>query len=544
MTQLVGSPDGSRAAVLLASGDVVLVDPTDADPPRVVHSVRPPAPAVLDTIAVADDGRLAALAGAVAYAWDAAGAPLTPITTTGAGSGLAFRGDDLVRTVGDSVLTLADLPVLPDVGVGTACTVTLGATGCLPELGRTSLLATSAAPGGGSRVAFVFSSEIVWSDGGAGRPPTGGRLDPGLGLLLSVALAPDGRTAVVGGERGFALLALDGRNVLERSRVALGPETITGLVPAGVSPDGSRLVVLTGPVENMTSRVVDLTSGQAVSPAVRGGAGFLDDHTIVAGTIDPDGLRLSALDAATGAPTGDETLIPDFSPTAFVAVDAAGGRLVLAGRTGGRDTAVVIALDQNPKWRTLDQLGAFTSLALRPGHAEAWVVVEGRLERLDLATDEVENVTAAGDGLSGLAFSGDGQRLFLTAGPRVLALDPGADPPAVARLVGVLAGDASSVAADTTGARVAAVTGLGPVLLDTSTGESLLLGRTGAQQLDFLPDGDLLLVDGVDARVVALDPERAVEVACRVVGRVQTLEEWQRYGPQDAPYAPTCAAGT
>jgi hypothetical protein len=182
-------------------------------------------------------------------------------------------------------------------------------------------------------------------------------------------------------------------------------------------------------------------------------------------------------------------------------------------------------------------------LALRPGHREAWIVAGGRLERVDLAAGMVEPVPAAGDGLSSLAFSGDGRTLFATAGPRVLALDMAAGLPTTARLVGVLASDISLLAADATGARLAAVTSDGTALLDTLSGETLLLGRTPPQQLDFLPGGDLLVIDGSDARVVALGVDGAVATACRIAGRVQTLVEWQRYGPQDVPYAPACATG-
>ena len=330
--------------------------------------------------------------------------------------------------------------------------------------------------------------------------------------------------------------------------IALDPTSLTGILPPAVSPDGSRLVLVAGPVDSMTSQVVDLATGQAVSPVVSGRAGFLDDSTIVAGTIEPNGLLLRSFDVETGTPTGEDTLIPGFSPTALVAEDAAGGRLVLTGRFDGdvatdAGSAVLVERDQDPGWRRLDEIGAFESLALRPGHREAWIVAGGRLERVDLAAGKVEAVPAAGDGLSSLAFSGDGLTLFATAGPRVLALDMAAGLPTTARLVGVLASDISLLAADATGARLAAVTIEGPVLLDTSSGETVPLGRTTAQQLDFLPDGDLLVVDGTDARVVALDVGRAVETACRIAGRVQTLEEWQRYGPQDAPYAPACATG-
>ncbi|MGE0509051.1 MAG: AAA family ATPase [Acidimicrobiia bacterium] len=555
---LVGSPGGARAAVLLESGDVVLIDPTDPDRPRVVRSVRPPAPAVLDassSLAVADDGRLAAMSGATAYQWDAAGVALAPVTTAGTGSGLAFRGDDVVRAVGAEVRNLADLPAADataeSVGVAVSAVPSDASTGPDPSPsdqvvsvptpatgGSGPLLATSTAPGGGSRVALLDGASIVWSDGGPGRPPSVGGLDPGLGALVSLALTPDGRTAFVGGERGFALVALDGRNALERTRIPLGSATFTSLVPPSVSPDGSRLVLLAGPAASMTSQVVDLATGQETSRVIDGRAGFLDDRTLVAGSIDPEGLRLHEVDAATGAPTGEETLIPGFTPVALVAEDAAGGRLVVSGEDG----AVVVERDQTPAWRRLDEVGRIDALALRPGRGEAWVVAAGRLERVDLATTEVEAVPGAGDGLAFLAFSGDGHTLFVSAGPRVLALDMAAGLPTTARLVGVLTADITLLGADATGARVAAVTAAGTLLLDTSTGEALPLG-VAALQLDFLPDGDLLVIDGSDARVIALDVEHAVTVACRVAGRVQTPEEWERYGPQDASYAPACAAG-
>ena len=223
--QLVGSPGGTRAAALLDSGEVVLVDATDSDLPGLVRSVRPAEPAVLDelaSLAVADDGRLAVMAGATAYEWDAAGVALAPLTTAGTGWGLAFRGDDLVHAVGSEVLALADLPATdPTVGiVGEAASVTNPEAPSAPpdetdpvtagspltsvDTGSGPRLSTSGTPGGGSRVALLDDTSIVWSDSSPDGSVSGDRLDPDLGLLHSLALSPDGRTAFVLGSRGFA----------------------------------------------------------------------------------------------------------------------------------------------------------------------------------------------------------------------------------------------------------------------------------------------------------------------------------------------------
>jgi class 3 adenylate cyclase len=543
---LVGSPAGTRAAALLESGDVVLIDPTDPGRPNVVRNVRPPAPASVDasSLAVADDGRLAAASGTSVYQWDAAGSELAPLDTPGTGTGLAYQGDDVVQRLGSEVLTLAELRARETTGETLVSAISaVPGDDVLPP--PTPSLLMSAAPDGGARVAFLDGANIVWSDRTPQRALSGGSLDPGLGALVSLALGPDGRTALVAGERGVALVALDGRNTLERARIAFGEESLTSLAPAAVSPDGSRFIALTGPLESMTSRIIDLHTGEAVSPSVDGRAGFVDDGTIVAGSNDLDGFRLRTMVASTGAPTGEETFIPGFRPTELLAEDAIGGRIVLVGSFGASDdsSAVLVERDQEPTWRQVEQLDNVAAAALRPEWREVWFLEAGLLRRLDLATGDVDDVPAAGDGLSHLAFSDDGQTLFVGAGPRVLALDATAGLPSSARLVGVLPGDIALLAADATGARIAAVTTNGTVLQDTSSGEALSLGRTGiAAQLHFLPDGDLLVVDAVEARVIALDVERAVANACRVAGRVQTPEEWRRYGPQDAPYTPACSA--
>jgi hypothetical protein len=98
------------------------------------------------------------------------------------------------------------------------------------------------------------------------------------------------------------------------------------------------------------------------------------------------------------------------------------------------------------------------------------------------------------------------------------------------------------MSADTIGARVAVNLDGGPVLLDVASGEAFTVGQSFARQVAFLPSGDLLVIDDFAAKVVGFDHDLLASVACRVVGRVQTPEEWERYGPEDAPYAPTCAA--
>ena len=550
--KLASSPSGVRAAALLSSGDVVLVEPAG---PSVVRVVRPLVPAALEpftSIAVADDGRLAVVSATTTWEWDASGGARSPRVNAGTGSGLAFLGNDVVRRVGAELRNVDDQSVTQQLisAVGTAVSGTSSdaesPTTDVPEpLIDVSdvAMATSAAPDGGSRVALIDGSSIIWTDSSPGSPPERGRLDPGLGLLVSLALGPTGTTAFVGGERGFAVVALDGRNVLERSRLALGPAMFTGLAPPAVSPDGTRLAILTGPVESMSSQIVDLATGRATSPVFDGRAGFLDDRTVIAGRIDPSGLLLRSLNAATAAPTGDETFIPGFRPSALLAEDAIGGRLVLGGAldTKASTGVVIVERGQTPQWRQLEGIGEFTSLALRPLRREVWMVTGGGLERFDLATSRLEAVAVGVEGLSLLAFSGDGRKLFVATGPRVLALDLASTVP-TARLVGVLTGDISLLAADATGARVAAVTANGTVLLDASTGEALSLATVLAQQLAFLPGGDLLVIDSVSARVIALDVDRAIARACQIAGRVQTVEEWQRYGPQDAPYSPVCAA--
>lgn len=564
---MIGSPAGNAAAALLTSGDIVLLDTTE-ESPRVVRTVPPASPEPLTGVAVADDGRLAAMYGTTAYSWDRTGAALAPIPTNGVGRGLAFLGEELVRATTFGVFALADLPSF-DSGlgaVGEAVVATRSVDESGAEVVTTSdpadateldpafigfpVLAVSGSPGGPSRVATISDSTIFWSN----RDPSGsvsvGQLDPGLGFLYSVALSTDGSTALVAASTGLSVVALDGRDALDRVRVPLGDAGLTAVVSPRLSPDGTRLALLTGPNETPTSEVIDLATGAVVSPVIDGFSGFADDETIVAGTVGSDGLVLRSLDAATGESVGEETLVADFTPWSLVAEDPAGGRVVLAGSfgasSGAPDQLVVLERDRVPGWRVLDGIGATNPLALRPGHAEAWTLRDGRLARVDLATAAIEEVPEAGDGLTQLDFSGDGLTLFVSAGPRLAALDLSVDPAVdrpVARLVAVLPTAATALTADATGTRLAVQQAGQVVLVDVASGETLSLGNaSAAMQLAFLPDGDLLLIGTSELRVLGLDVDRLVAVACRMAGRVQTPAEWERYGPQDVPYSPACAA--
>jgi hypothetical protein len=364
-----------------------------------------------------------------------------------------------------------------------------------------------------------------------------------------VALAPDGRSALVVGEAGVALVALDGRTSLERSSVPLGDATITGAVPPSVSPDGSRLALLDGSGDVMMSQVVELATGEPVGRPVPGRAGFLDDRTIVSGDPQPAGLRLQNIDAATGTPTGKETLIPGFTPSFLAAEDAAGGRIIITGFFDGASIIEAVFVERGPttQWRTLDELGLFEAVAIRPNHDEAFAIRAGQLERVDLGRRTVEPVPIAGSELESLAFSGDGATLFISAGNRVSAVDLSTPEFVAPTLLAALPGSVTQLAADATGARVVAnlTNGIesGPVLLDASTGEVFAVGQLNASQVAFLPSGDLLVIDSTAARVIGFDTDRLVTIACSVAARVQTPEEWERYGPQDAPYAPACADG-
>ena len=358
-----------------------------------------------------------------------------------------------------------------------------------------------------------------------------------------MAVGADGRTALVVSPSGVALVALDGRTSLDVSRVPLGAATFTSLVRPSVSPDGSRLTLLTGALDTLTSQVVDLATGAPIGPPVPGRAGFRDDDALVSGSIEPDGLLLRNIDAVTGVPFGDETSIPGFSPTDLVAEDAAAGRIVLAGTFGADPTVRAVLVDRNttPSWRTLDEVEGFDAIALRPGYDDAWATRAGVLLLVDLARLTVEQVTIAGIEPVRLAFSGDGATLFVSAANRVLSLDVAQPEPDAPTLLAALTSDVIQLTADATGAKVAVNVGTGRVLLDSATGETFAVGGPEVQQVAFLPSGDLLVIDGTAARVIGLNTDRLVTIACNLAGRVQTPEEWQRYGPQDAPYAPACA---
>jgi hypothetical protein len=565
---LASSPSGAFTAAHLVSGEVALLESTGAADVRVVRTVpvanspdaagagRPAA-----ALAVADDGRLALLDGTTVFEWDAGGAALTPVDTSVTGWGLAYLDGELVQQSEGGMVPVAQVSTSAD----TFVTGGLSIDAPFPDLGPLPPelpddffdditfpafqgLAASRSPDGGDRIAGVFTSSIRWTDT-VGDTSAQHLLDTGLGLLSGVALAPDGRSALVVGEAGVALVALDGRTSLQRSSVPLGEAIMTGAVPPSVSPDGSRLALLDGSGDVMMSQVVELATGEPVGRPVPGRAGFLDDRTIVSGEPQPAGLRLRNLDAATGTPTGKETLIPGFVPSYLAAEDAAGGRIIITGFFDGAPISEAVFVERGPttQWRTLDELGYFEAIAIRPNHDEAFAIRAGLLERVDLGQRTVEPVPIAGSGLESLAFSGDGATLFVSAGNRVSAVDLSTSEFAAPTLLAALPGSVTQLAADATGERVVAnlASGFesGPVLLDASTGEVFAVGQLNASQVAFLPSGDLLVIDSTAARVIGFDTDRLITIACRVAARVQTPEEWERYGPQDAPYAPACADG-
>jgi hypothetical protein len=252
---------------------------------------------------------------------------------------------------------------------------------------------------------------------------------------------------------------------------------------------------------------------------------------------------------ATGTPTSKETLIPGFVPSDLAAEDAAGGRIIITGYFDAAPIIEAVFVERGPttQWRTLDELGSFEAIAIRPHHDEAFAIRSGLLERVDLGQRTVMPVPIAGSGLESLAVSGDGATLFVSAGNRVSAVDLSTPEFAAPTLLVALPGTVTQLAADAAGERVVAnlASGFesGPVLLDASTGEVFPVGQMNASQVAFLPSGDLLVIDSTAARVIGFDTDRLITIACRVAARVQTPEEWERYGPQDATYAPACADG-
>ncbi len=573
--RMASSPNGVFVVVYLSTGEVALIEASESGELVVRQVVAPPSAfvaspgqpiidAMAAAVAAADDGRFAAIGGSTVFEWDANGVALASVDTPGTGSGLAYFAGELARLVDGLMVPLAQLPAPFDPAEISGTQFEPDAPGATDEFLPTdefapldvsfSFLAPQGpvvglSPGGGERVASLFggtSIGLVDSDDAESAGAFERVVDPGLGFLSAVSIAPDGRSALVAGDEGVALVALDGRSSLERSSIALGDAIFTGAVPPSVSPDGSRLALLSGAGLEITSQVVDLATGEPIGEPVLGRAGFLDDRTVVSGAIEPEGLVLQNIDAATGTPTGSETLIPEFSPGNVASEDAPGGRIIIEGSFGGEPDTALVFVERGPiaEWRTLDELGLFggsDQVALRPGHDEVFAVRGGLLERVDLERRTVEPIPIAGTDLEQLAFAGDGATLFVSSGNRVLSIDVSQPELEAPTLLAALSDGVSQLTADETGSRVAAITPRGQALLDAATGEVFGLGQLSAQQVDFLPTGDLLVVDSTTARVIGLDTDRLVTIACEVAGRVQTPEEWERYGPQDAPYAPACA---
>ncbi|MCW2766487.1 MAG: transcriptional regulator, family [Nocardioides sp.] len=275
--------------------------------------------------------------------------------------------------------------------------------------------------------------------------------------------------------------------------------------------------------------------------------------------IRADGGTIRAFDGRTGAvlstshPLGDHVVDVDHTPdeSMVVAAEQEGRITMLDADTMKRvgrpvDLGVpVLAVSAGPDNRT-----AFV-LTGGPDLPEFWNVPARRWALVDLDKGTVVNEGPLDlDAGNWAAYSPDGQHAVATGahgeveiidlatgqpvGPTVIAHSDGAFwaafSPDGSRLV-TAAGDGSVVLWDTdTAAQVARIT----------------IPVPGLVSAEFRPDGHTLLVApwGQDAAVYVWNPTsaRAVQFACRAVGRDLTEEEWRdNFGGQ--PYQSTCPNG-
>ncbi|KXO89229.1 hypothetical protein AXK61_11530 [Tsukamurella pseudospumae] len=353
------SPDGARLVAASSDGQVRVV-PLAGDDPELVFT----APEPIGVATVAGDTVLAAADGGVLRSW-----PLRTAAIT-----LGSRGIFQIPAHGSEVLVANGGP---DSAVGQWRT----APG--PELLRSG--PDLAAPSGD-----LFSGALaVTGDGAAALGTANGRVyvadlrdrthprlsaagAPALGSIVeTVAVSPDGRTALVGGLSTSRVAVLD---IADRS----APRVVGRL---------------------------DVTNGV---PSV----GFLDDRTAVLGTAGGDLVRVDLRDTA--APRAVRTTHVFEASVAAVAVAPDGHTLLLAASGGGHLAQVEVSADGDPRiTRFGGPSGSVNGAAYSPDGTRLVVASssgEARLYHLSDGAVPVREASLTVDGaiLYDARFTGDG----------------------------------------------------------------------------------------------------------------------------------------
>jgi class 3 adenylate cyclase len=548
------SPSGRYAALSIANGApawrrVVVIDVATG---TYVRELATEDMAWPSGFAVDDDGTVAdvSLDGTI-RSWSGDGTRLPDASTAPDGRGAVFVDGRLHRWFDGDLWPADDL--LPG-QMSSSQPVDIGAAWVEPS-------GTTAAVGAGRSfwIDATTGGPVAWTEDGIARVSASEErfpqveIDPGVGPIRSISLSPTGRRAVVSGLRQVVVVAADGGSILDRQRIPLPAGDVSWASPSAVSPSGEAIATTRiatagdpAPAGTLITQVVGLADGRPRSPVLVGRAGFVDDTTLVVGVPRPDGLYLSEVDVAAGTPQGEDLLVPGVSPQSVLADEGPGGRLIVG--TGPQSPPVYVqrGVDgETAAWRPLPGAGGMvTQMVLRPGVAEAISVGGGQLRRIDLTTGEGTELDLGLTGASAVAVDPVTGELFVGADDRLhrVDLDAGSAP----TLVTVVPGQVRQIAVRADGRQLAVSVGTAGsagsalVLVDAESGDFLPFGPA-RDQFQFLPDGSLLVIDRNGVGSLEVATPALVRIACDVAGRVQTPQEWRRYGPAGQPYAPACA---
>jgi hypothetical protein len=161
-----------------------------------------------------------------------------------------------------------------------------------------------------------------------------------------------------------------------------------------------------------------------------------------------------------------------------------------------------------------------------------------------MVTDELPGLSPR---LAAIRYSPDGHHLIsLDQAGRIVLSDPVThevirafeSPSRLNMPEGALAFDAS-------GHYMLAIAGPSITLWDLEAGQQIGTGFPNDRgNVAFIQDGadhpQLVTAEGQSRMIWDLDIDNWVDTACDLAGRNMTVEEWEEFGPKDAPYRATC----
>jgi WD40 repeat protein len=301
------------------------------------------------------------------------------------------------------------------------------------------------------------------------------------------------------------------------------------------------------------SRVLDAATGVPISPIITGTARFADDNTLVVGSSGP--FRLTRVRPTDGTELSAPLDLGTFGITSFAASPAR-DRLAIA---NGTDVQIVHSAPNNAIVVDLFVKGvgsttaAISGISFSADGARLAVAAFDSLTIYDVTSKAVLNtVSLNGQHALSVEFSRDGKLLAVGTkeGP-VLLLDATTLQPVGPALKGHTA-DVVEVAFAPDSTRLASMAADGTVQIWDVNGRQLLgqpLPTITKEQLPAVRGGTMSF--SVDGRVLVaptstglsawlVEPKDWKVIACRIVGRSLTLDEWNAYLPPGTPYRETC----